>query len=53
MFYFLSFDSLIQFRYYVEFRGVVRSAHAVGASVFLFRIIVHIGRRLYMGSYSL
>ncbi len=48
----LAFDSVERIRRDVNYGWLIRSMHAVGASMFFFAVYVHIFRGLYYGSYK-
>jgi ubiquinol-cytochrome c reductase cytochrome b/c1 subunit len=48
----MAFDSIEHIRRDVNFGWLIRSVHAVGASMFFIAVYVHIGRGLYYGSYK-
>jgi len=48
----LAFDSVERIRRDVNYGWLIRSIHAVGASMFFFAVYVHIFRGLYYGSYK-
>ncbi len=48
----LAFDSVERIRRDVNYGWLLRSMHAVGASMFFFAVYVHIFRGLYYGSYK-
>ena len=48
----LAFDSVERIRRDVNYGWLIRSLHAVGASMFFFAVYVHIFRGLYYGSYK-
>jgi ubiquinol-cytochrome c reductase cytochrome b subunit len=48
----LAFDSVERIRRDVNYGWLIRSMHAVGASMFFFAVYLHIFRGLYYGSYK-
>ena len=48
----MAFDSVERIRRDVNYGWLIRSMHAVGASMFFFAVYVHIFRGLYYGSYK-
>ncbi len=48
----LAFDSVERIRRDVNYGWLIRSLHAVGASMFFFAVYMHIFRGLYYGSYK-
>ena len=48
----MAFDSIEHIRRNVNYGWLIRSVHAVGASMFLVAVYVHIARGLYYGSYK-
>ncbi len=48
----MAFDSVEKIRRDVNYGWLIRSVHAVGASMFFFAVYVHIARGLYYGSYK-
>ena len=48
----LAFDSVERIRRDVNYGWLLRSIHAVGASMFFFAVYIHIFRGLYYGSYK-
>lgn len=48
----MAFDSVERIRRDVNYGWLIRSIHAVGASLFFFAVYLHIARGLYYGSYK-
>ncbi|MGD9803988.1 MAG: cytochrome bc complex cytochrome b subunit [Hyphomicrobiaceae bacterium] len=48
----MAFDSIEHIRRDVNYGWLIRSSHAVGASMFFIAVYVHIARGLYYGSYK-
>ena len=48
----MAFDSVERIRRDVNYGWLIRSLHAVGASMFFFAVYIHIFRGLYYGSYK-
>ena len=48
----MAFDSVEHIRRNVNFGHIIRSVHAVGASMFFVAVYIHIARGLYYGSYK-
>jgi ubiquinol-cytochrome c reductase cytochrome b subunit len=48
----MAFDSIEHIRRNVNYGWLIRSVHAVGASMFFIAVYVHIARGLYYGSYK-
>ena len=48
----MAFDSVERIRRDVNYGWLIRSVHAVGASMFFFAVYVHMARGLYYGSYK-
>ena len=48
----MAFDSVEKIRRDVNYGWLIRSVHAVGASMFFFAVYVHMARGLYYGSYK-